>query len=85
MEKYEESTGYLQHIEHMKSISDSINALHSTILSLYVGLQSENVQQQALHGIRCIGVCVKEIGNQLDNELSHYSRNEEPTIPILNV
>lgn len=73
MEDYKDSIEYLQHIEQMKSISNSIKALHSTILSLHFGLQSENVQKQALDAMKCISICVKEISNQLESELERCS------------
>lgn len=69
VENYKESNEYLQHMEHLQNISESIKALHSTILSLYLGLRSENVQEQALDAIKCIGVCVKEISNELEQEI----------------
>lgn len=70
MEYYKESAEYLQHIESMKRILNHVKALESTISSLHFALESENVQQQALDAIQCIGICVNEIGNQLESQLS---------------
>ena len=55
--------------EEKKKIASKLRALHTTILSLYVELESEKVEQQALDAIRCIGFCVNDIRNSMEKEL----------------
>ena len=70
MEHSRETVEYLQHMEGIKRILNYVKALESTISSLYFALESENVQQQALDALQCIGICVNEIGNQLEVEVN---------------
>lgn len=59
----------------MEKVSSKLGALHNTILSLYAALESENVEQQALDIIECIGFCVNDIKNYIDNGLKeHYNK-----------
>ena len=55
-------------MEELKKISSKLKALHNTIQSLYAALESENIEQQALDVIECIGFCVNDIKNDIDNE-----------------
>lgn len=57
----------------MKKISSKLGALHNTILSLYAELESENMEQQALDVIECIGFCVNDIKNGVDGVLKENS------------
>ena len=61
--------------EEKKKISSKLGALHNTILSLYAALESENVEQQALDAVECIGFCVNDIKNDIDNKWKeHYNK-----------
>ena len=60
-------------MEEKKKISSKLGALHNTILSLYAALESENVEQQALDIIECIGFCVNDIKNGVDGVLKENS------------
>ena len=42
-------------------------------LSLYAELESENMEQQALDVIECIGFCVNDIKNGVDDVLKENS------------
>lgn len=53
----------------MEKLSSKLKALHNTILTLYAELENENVEQQALDAVECIGFCVNDIKNSLDKEL----------------
>ncbi len=52
--------------EEKKEITSKLKSLHNTILSLYVALESERVEQQALDAMKCIGMCVNDIINSID-------------------
>ena len=52
--------------EEKKEIASKLKSLHNTILSLYVALESERVEQQALDAMKCIGMCVNDIINSID-------------------
>ena len=56
-------------MEVMEKVSSKLGALHNTILSLYAELESENIEQQALDVIECIGFCVSDIKNYIDGNL----------------
>ena len=56
------------HTEEKKKIVSKLKALHTTILSLYAQLENEKVEQQALDAIRCIGFCVNDIKNSMEQE-----------------
>lgn len=56
------------YVEEKKAIASKLRALHTTILSLYVELESEKVEQQALDAIACIGFCVNDIKNSMEKE-----------------
>lgn len=62
-------------IEYMKDISNRMNALHSTILSLYFALEMENVQKQSLDVIQTIGFCVHDISMNLNNQLKELEKD----------
>lgn len=57
------------YMEEMKKTSSKLKALHNTILSLYAELESENIEQQALDVVECIGFCVNDIKNSIDKEM----------------
>ena len=71
-----ESLEYIKYIDYIKDISNRMNALHSTILSLHFGLEMENVQQQALDAIQTIGFCIHDISNHLNHELELLEKDE---------
>lgn len=52
--------------EEKNEIALKLKSLHNTILSLYVALESERVEQQALDAMKCIGMCVNDIINSID-------------------
>ena len=52
--------------EEKKEITSKLKSLYNTILSLYVALESERVEQQALDAMKCIGMCVNDIINSID-------------------
>lgn len=56
-------------MDELKKISSKLKTLHNTILSLYAVLESENVEQQALDAVECIGFCVSDIKNGIDKTL----------------
>lgn len=57
------------YMDELKKISSKLKTLHNTILSLYAVLESENVEQQALDAVECIGFCVSDIKNGIDKTL----------------
>ena len=63
----------MNYMEEMKRVSSKLGALHNTILSLYAELESENMEQQALDVIECIGFCVNDIKNGVDDVLKENS------------
>ena len=63
----------MNYMEEMKKVSSKLGALHNTILSLYAELESENMEQQALDVIECIGFCVNDIKNGVDGVLKENS------------
>ena len=58
-----------RYTEEKKEITSKLRALHNTILSLYAELESEQVEQQALDAIECIGFCVNDIINALEKKV----------------
>lgn len=58
-----------KYVEEKKKIASKLRALHNTILSLYVELENEKVEQQALDAIACIGFCVNDIKNSIEKEM----------------
>ena len=52
--------------EEQNEIASKLKALHNTILTLYSELESEQVEQQTLDVIECIGMCVNDIINSID-------------------
>ena len=54
--------------EEQNEIASKLKALHNTILTLYSELESEQVEQQTLDVIECIGMCVNDIINSIDKE-----------------
>ena len=52
--------------EEQKEIVSKLKALHNTILTLYSELESEQVEQQTLDVIDCIGMIVNNIINSID-------------------
>ena len=54
--------------EEKNEIASKLSALHNTILTLYSELESEQVEQQTLDVIECIGMCVNDIINSIDKE-----------------
>ena len=58
-----------QYVEEKKNTALKLKALHNTILSLYVELENEKVEQQALDAIECIGFCVNDIKNSIEKEM----------------
>ena len=52
--------------EEKKEIASKLSALHNTILTLYSELESEQVEQQVLDVINCIGMIVNDIINSID-------------------
>ena len=77
MDNYKESPEYIKYMEFIKDISYRVKALHSTILSLHFGLETEHVQQQALDAIQCIGFCVNDISQKLDTQLKQLEQLEK--------
>ena len=63
----------MNYMEEMKKVSSKLGALHNTILSLYAELERENMEQQALDVIECIGFCVNDIKNGVDGVLKENS------------
>lgn len=57
-----------KYVEEKKKIASKLSALYNTILSLYVELENEKVEQQALDAIECIGFCVNDIRNSMEKE-----------------
>lgn len=57
-----------KYVEETKKIASKLKALHNTILSLYVELENEKVEQQALDAIACIGFCIDDIKNSIEKE-----------------
>lgn len=53
----------------MEIVSLRLKALHNTIVSLHMALEKEGIEQQALDVIECIGFCVNDIKNNIDNRL----------------
>lgn len=58
-----------KYMECLDNVSLRLDALSNAILTMYVGLENENVQQQALDTIECIMFCVECIRTRLDEEL----------------
>ena len=54
--------------EERNEIASKLSALHNTILTLYSELESEQVEQQVLDVINCIGMIVNDIINSMDKE-----------------
>lgn len=52
--------------EEQKEIVSKLKALHNTILTLYSELESEQIEQQTLDVIDCIGMIVNDIINSID-------------------
>lgn len=67
----------MKYIEYIKDISNRIEALHSTILSLHFGLEMEHVQQHALDAVQTIGFCVHDISVNLNNQLKILEKENE--------
>lgn len=53
----------------MEIVALRLKALHNTIVSLHMALEKEGIEQQALDVIECIGFCVNDIKNNIDNRL----------------
>ena len=54
--------------EEKNEIASKLSALHNTILILYSELESEQIEQQTLDVIDCIGMIVNDIINSIDME-----------------
>jgi len=54
--------------EEKNEIVSKLSALHNTILILYSELESEQIEQQTLDVIDCIGMIVNDIINSIDME-----------------
>ena len=52
--------------EEKNEIASKLKALHNTILTLYSELESEQIEQQTLDVIDCIGMIVNDIINSID-------------------
>ena len=59
-------------MEEIKKVSLKLKALYNTILSLYAVLENEKIEQQALDAIECIGFCVNDIKNSIDENMEEY-------------
>lgn len=58
-----------KYMECLDKVALRLDALSNAILTMYVGLENENVQQQALDAIECIMFCVECIRTRLDEDL----------------
>ena len=55
-----------KYVEEKKKLVSKLKALYNTVLSLYVELENEKVEQQALDAIECIGFCINDIKNSIE-------------------
>ena len=58
-----------KYLECIETVSKRLEILENTIVTMYAGLENENVQQQALDAIECIMFCVECIRTRLDEDL----------------
>ena len=58
-----------KYLECIENVSKRLEVLENTIVTMYVGLENEQIQKQALDSIECIGFCIECIRMRLDEEL----------------
>lgn len=63
---------YNKDMEFIEKISSRLNAIHSTILSLQLGLKSENIQQ-AVDVLECIDICIDDTKKEINSYLKNYN------------
>ena len=54
---------YTQSIDSLETVTLCLEKLNSMIMSLCLGMQQENMEQQAVNCMECIGYCVSDIRN----------------------
>jgi hypothetical protein len=69
--------------EGMELVSLRLAELHNLIIAVYMGLQSEHVEKQALDSLDCISFCLNDIDNFVQTRLSEVQSdrtgNNQPT------
>lgn len=67
---------YNKDIEFIEKISSRLNAIHSTVLSLQLGLKSEDIQQ-AVDVLECIDICINDTKKETDSYLKKYNISKQ--------
>ena len=61
---------YNKDMEFMEKISSRLNAVHSTLVSLQLGMKCENIQQ-AVDVLECIDICINDTRKEIDSYLKN--------------
>lgn len=56
-------------IDDLETVSSHLKKLNNMIMAITLGMQQENMEQQAIDCVECIGYCVNDIKNIANNRL----------------
>ena len=64
----------LKYVDDLTMISLRFGKLHSVIESISMGMEREDMEQQAIDSIDCIGYCVSDIRNVVTEKLRQMKK-----------
>ena len=61
-----EEMGLIRYVDALENVSLRLGKLNNMIMSLCLGMQQENMEQQAVDCMECVAYCVNDTKNIVD-------------------